>query len=205
MLRFISNDARFFDDFERQARCVVTAAGLLHDLVTDFTDVEAKVRAIKDVEHEGDQITHAMVTRLNTTFVTPLDREDIHRLASGLDDVLDFIDEAAAELLIYRVTAPTSECRAMAIVIVEAVAATEQVVRCLRRLDPSFAAHAVEVHRHENRADALLHRSVAVLFEERVHPIEVLKWKAIYETLEGVTDRCEDVANAIQAIMLKMA
>jgi predicted phosphate transport protein (TIGR00153 family) len=205
MLRLFSNDAPFFDDFERQARCIVVAGRLLHDLIVNFEDVQAKVRAIKDVEHEGDQITHAIVTRLNTTFVTPLDREDIHRLASRLDDVLDFIDEAAASLLVYRVTAPTSECRAMADVVVDTVAVTAQAVRCLRRLDPSFSRHKVEVHRHENRADELLHRSIAALFDEQVDPVEVLKWKDIYTALESVTDRCDDVANVIESIMLKMA
>jgi predicted phosphate transport protein (TIGR00153 family) len=126
MFRLIPTDARFFDDFERQTHCAVAAARLLHDLVGDFTNVEAKVRAIKDVEHEGDRVTHAIVRRLNTTFITPIDREDIHGLASRLDDVLDFIDAAAAALLVYRVTAPTSECRAMAEVVVDTVAATEE-------------------------------------------------------------------------------
>ena len=204
MLGLILNDASFFDHFENQARRLVTAAGLLRDLVYDFANVEAKVSAIKTIEHEGDQITHAIVRRLNTTFVTPLDRQDIHRLASRLDDVLDYIDAVAAALVVYRITAPTSECRAMTGVIVDAVAATEQAVRCLRRLDRRFSMHTAEVHRHENRADELLRRSIAALFEEQTHPVELLKWKEIYETLEGVTDRCEDVANAIQAVMLRM-
>ncbi|PYN42277.1 MAG: DUF47 domain-containing protein [Candidatus Rokuibacteriota bacterium] len=203
MLGLILNDTSFFDLFEDQGRRLVTAAGLLRDLVYHFAHVEAKLSAIKTIEHEGDQITHAIVRRLNTTFVTPLDRQDIHRLASRLDDVLDYIDAAAAALLVYRVTAPTSECRAMTSVIVDAVAATERVVRCLRRLDRRFSIYAVEVHRHENRADELLQRSIAALFEEQTDPVELLKWKEIYETLEGVTDRCEDVANAIQAVMLK--
>ena len=203
MLGLILNDTSFFDLFEDQGRRLVTAAGLLRDLVYHFVHVEAKLSAIKTIEHEGDQITHAIVRRLNTTFVTPLDRQDIHRLASRLDDVLDYIDAAAAALLVYRVTAPTSECRAMTSVIVDAVAATERVVRCLRRLDRRFSIYAVEVHRHENRADELLQRSIAALFEEQTDPVELLKWKEIYETLEGVTDRCEDVANAIQAVMLK--
>jgi len=203
MLGLILNDTSFFDLFEDQGRRLVTAAGLLRDLVYHFAHVEAKLSAIKTIEHEGDQITHAIVRRLNTTFVTPLDRQDIHRLASRLDDVLDYIDAAAAALLVYRVTAPTSECRAMTSVIVDAVAATERVVRCLRRLDRRFSIYAVEVHRHENRADELLQRSIAALFEEQTDPVELLKWKEIYETLEGVTDRCEDVAHAIQAVMLK--
>jgi len=203
MLGLILNDTSFFDLFEDQGRRLVTAAGLLRDLVYHFAHVEAKLSAIKTIEHEGDQITHAIVRRLNTTFVTPLDRQDIHWLASRLDDVLDYIDAAAAALLVYRVTAPTSECRAMTSVIVDAVAATERVVRCLRRLDRRFSIYAVEVHRHENRADELLQRSIAALFEEQTDPVELLKWKEIYETLEGVTDRCEDVANAIQAVMLK--
>src|SRR5207245_10658710 len=147
------NDTSFFDLFEDQGRRLVTAAGLLRDLVYHFAHVEAKLSAIKTIEHEGDQITHAIVRRLNTTFDTRLDRQDTHRLASRLDDVLDYIDAAAAALLAYRVAAPTSDCRAMTSVIVDAVAATERVVRCLRRLDRRFSIYAVEVRSEEHTSE----------------------------------------------------
>jgi hypothetical protein len=205
MRRLIPREARFFDQFEHQSRCIIDAAARLHDLVHDFADLRAKVAAIKDVEHEGDRVTHEIATRLNTTFVTPLDREDIHDLASRLDDVLDHIDAAASALLVYRIAAPTSACRAMADVIIDTVAAMDRTVHCLRTFDRAFREHAIEIHRHENRADELLRSSVAGLFAEGVNPIDVLKWKDIYEMMEGATDRCEDVANVIEAIMLKMS
>ena len=202
----IGRDTSFFDDFERQSQFILKAAALLRDLIDDPSGRVLKARTMKDIEHEGDKITHAVVTRLNTTFVTPLDRQDIHRLVANLDDVLDYIDETATELVIYRIGAPTSECRAMAQVIVDTVEPMDRAVRCLRTSDPGFRTHAIEVHRHENRADQLLRQSMAALFEGRAGgPIDVLKWTDIYRTMEGVTDRCEDVANAIEAILLKTA
>src|SRR5437899_4961328 len=196
MLGLILNDTSFFGLFEDQGRRLVTAAGLLRDLVYHFAHVEAKLSAIKTIEHEGDQITHAIVRRLNTTFVTPLDRQDIHRLASRLDDVLDYIDAAAAALLVYRVTAPTSECRAMTSVLADAVAATERVVRCLARVGRRFAIYAVEVHRHENRADELLQRSIAALFEAQTDPVALRTWTELYKTLGSRADTDEKARDA---------
>lgn len=205
MVRLIPRDERFFDHLERQAGYLVDASRRLHDLVHVFRDQAGKAQAIKDVEHLGDQVTHEIITLLNQRFVTPIDREDIHALASRLDDVLDAIDAVAAQLVVYRVGQPTSECRAFADVIVDAVAATGRAIACLRHLDPGFHAIAVEVNRLENRADQLLRQSLAALFAEAPDAIHVLKWKDIYETMEAVTDRCEDVANVVEAILLKMA
>ncbi|MBI4011425.1 MAG: DUF47 domain-containing protein [Candidatus Rokubacteria bacterium] len=201
---FIRRRIAFFDYFEAQADEIVTAADLLHGLVYEFTDAERRLEAIRESEHRGDRLIHEITRRLNTTFVTPLDREDIYRLGGRLDDVLDYIDEAAGQLVLYRIKEPTSACRAMADVIVPTVAATARAVRCLRTRAPAFHEHVVEVNRLENRADVLLRGSLAALFEEQRDPVEVLKWKEIYETLEAVTDRCEDVANVIEQIMLKV-
>jgi predicted phosphate transport protein (TIGR00153 family) len=205
MFNLVPREVRFFDYFEAQARNIITAADLLHALVHEFADARAKAHAIKEVEHAGDQITHEIVRKLNTTFITPIDREDIHDLATRLDDVLDYIEAAAERLVVYRIKEPTSACRAMASVIVQTVAATDRTVRCLRTMDPGFHEHTVEVNRLENSADNLLRDSLAALFEEEGDPIEVIKWKEIYETMEIVTDRCEDVANVIEGIILKMA
>jgi uncharacterized protein len=205
MFNLIPREVRFFDLFERQSEHIITASKLLHDLVHNFSDARAKAHAIKEVEHEGDQVTHEIVKRLNTTFITPIDREDIHDLATRLDDVLDYIEAAAERLVVYRIKEPTSACRAMAEVIVKIVHAMDLTIRCLRTMDPSFHEHAVEVNRLENTADNLLRDSLAAMFEEQGDPIEVIKWKEIYETMEVVTDRCEDVANVIEGIILKMA
>ncbi len=192
MFNLIPREVRFFDYFDEQAQHIIKAAQLLYELVHDFHDARAKAHAIKEVEHQGDIVTHEIVKRLNTTFITPIDREDIHDLATRLDDVLDYIEAAAERLVVYRIKEPTSGCRAMAKVIVDTV-------------DPAFHEHTVEVNRLENVADNLLRDSLAALFEEGGDPIEVIKWKEIYETMEIVTDRCEDVANVIEGIILKMA
>lgn len=204
MVRFIPRDDRFFDHFERQAGYLVDGSRRLRDLVHVFSDQAAKAQAIKNLEHLGDQVTREIMMLLNQTFVTPVDREDIHALASRLDDVLDAIDAVAADLVVYRVGEPTAECRVFADVIVDAVAETERAIKCLRRFDPGFHAIAVAVNTLENRADALLRQSLATLFYEAPDAIHVLKWKDIYETMEAVTDRCEDVANVVEAILLKM-
>jgi len=185
MFNLIPKEVRFFDYFEQQSQHIVQAGALLHDLVHNFSDAPAKASAIKEVEHAGDQVTHEIMRRLNTTFITPLDREDIHELATRLDDVLDYI-EAASERLAQ-------------------IEAVDRCIRCLRTMDPGFHESAVEVNRLENRADTLLRDSLAAMFEESNDPIEVIKWKEIYETMENVTDRCEDVANVIEGIILKMA
>ena len=203
--KLIPTEVRFFDYFERQSDYMIKAAALLHDLVHNFQDARAKAYAIKEIEHQADQVTHEIVKKLNTTFITPIDREDIHALATRLDDVLDYIEAAAERLVVYRIKEPTSACRAMAAVIVQIMAATDRTIRCLRTMDPGFHEHAVEVNRLENSADNLLRDSLAALFDEQGDPIEVIKWKEIYETMEIVTDRCEDVANVIEGIILKMA
>jgi len=205
MFNLIPKEVRFFDLFEQQSQYIIQAAALLHELVHNFADARAKAHSIKEVEHQGDQITHEIVRRLNTTFITPIDREDIHALATRLDDVLDYIEAASERLVVYRIKEPTSACRAMADVIVTTVASMDSAIRCLRTMDPAFHEHAVEVNRLENNADNLLRDSLAAMFEESNDPIEVIKWKEIYETMEIVTDRCEDVANVIEGIILKMA
>ena len=205
MFNLIPREVKFFDLFDQQSEHIIKAAGVLHELVHNFADARAKAHAIKEIEHQGDQITHEIIKRLNTTFITPIDREDIHELATRLDDVLDYIEAAAERLVVYRIKEPTSASRAMAEVIIKTTHSMDRAIKCLRTMDPGFHEHAVEVNRLENSADALLRDSLAALFEEQGDPIEVIKWKEIYETMEIVTDRCEDVANTIEAIILKMA
>jgi uncharacterized protein len=205
MFQLIPREVKFFDLFDQQAQNIIKASQLLRELVNNFADARAKAHAVKEVEHQGDQITHEIVRKLNTTFITPIDREDIHDLATRLDDVLDFIEAVAERLVVYRIKETTSACRAMADVIVQIALATDRTIKCLRTMDPGFHEHAVEVNRLENSADNLLRDSLAALFEENGDPIEVIKWKEIYETMETVTDRCEDVANVIEGIILKMA
>jgi predicted phosphate transport protein (TIGR00153 family) len=205
MFSLIPREVRFFDLFDQQSQHIIRASLLLQEMVHNFADARAKANAIKEVEHQGDQVTHEIVRRLNTTFITPIDREDIHDLATHLDDVLDYIEAVAERLVVYRIKEPTSAARALTDVIVQQIQSMDHAIKCLRTMDPGFHEHAVEVNRLENSADRLLRESLAALFEEQGDPIEVIKWKEIYETMETVTDRCEDVANVIEGIILKMA
>ena len=204
MFRLIPREEKFFDLFEQQAANIVAAAGVLEELVLDYPSAKEKVQRIRDLEHQGDTVTHEVVKKLNTTFITPIDREDIYALASRLDDVLDLIDAVAERLLLYRVSKPSPGCLDMAKIIVKTAEETDRAVRCLRSLSPSYHKHAVEVNRLENEADRMLRDLLAWLFEG-TDPIEIIKWKELYETMEAVTDRCEDVVNVIEGIVLKMA
>ena len=204
MFRLIPREEKFFDLFEQQSANIVVAARVLEELVHDYPTAKARAEQVKDLEHAGDTLTHELVKGLNTTFITPVDREDIYALACRLDDVLDLIDAVADRLLLYRIDKPTDGCVDMAKVIVKTAEATDRAVHCLRTLSPYYHKHCVEVNRLENEADRLLRDLLAALFEG-VDPIEVIKWKEIYETMEAVTDRCEDVVNVIEGIVLKMA
>src|ERR1700739_2661431 len=136
MFSLIPKEVRFYDYFEQQSKHILHAATLLHDLCHNFADARAKTHKIKEIEHAGDQVTHEVVRRLNTTFITPIDREDIHALATRLDDVLDYIEAAAEPLVVYRIKEPTSACRAMAEVIVRIIDEMDKAIRCLRGMDP---------------------------------------------------------------------
>jgi predicted phosphate transport protein (TIGR00153 family) len=205
VFRLLPREEKFFDLFEQQSSNIVAASRALEELTIDYASAKAKVQQIEDLEHAGDTLTHELVRRLNTTFITPIDREDIYALASRLDDVLDLIDAVADRLLIYKIVQPTDGCIAMAKIIVKTAEETDRAVRCLRNLSPYYHKHCIEVNRLENEADRLLRDQLAALFEGGTDAIEVIKWKELYETMESVTDRCEDVVNVIEGIVLKMA
>lgn len=205
MFRLFPREEKFFDLFEQQAGHIVLAARVLEEMAVEHAGARSGAERITDLEHAGDTLTHEIVRRLNTTFVTPIDREDIYALASRLDDVLDLIDAVADRLLLYRIEKPTEGCVAMAKIIVKTAEETDRAVRCLRTLSPFYHKHAVEVNRLENEADRLLRDQLAMLFEGTKDAIEVIKWKELYETMEAITDRCEDVVNVIEGIVLKMA
>jgi len=203
--RLLPRDEKFFDLFEQQSENIAAAARVLEQLTLEPGDAKAKAQQIKDLEHAGDALTHELVRRLSTTFLTPIDREDIYALSGRLDDVLDLIDAVADRMVLYKITEPTDGCVGMAKVIVKAADETDRAVRCLRTLSPFYHKHCVEVNRLENEADRLLRDELAVLFDGKMDAIEVIKWKEVYETMEAVTDRCEDVVNVIEQTVLKMA
>ncbi|MDQ6670430.1 MAG: DUF47 family protein [Chloroflexota bacterium] len=209
-LRFIPQDDRFFDLFNRSAENTLEGARILHDLLINYVDVGRKARHLKDVEHTGDEITHEIFGALNRTFVTPIDREDISNLASALDDVIDWIEEVARRIHLYRIDQPTPIARQFAKVILEQ---TEQVARAVPLLEDRRQAEALsrathEIHRLENEADDLLAEAVATLYDgvtEVPQLINAMRWSDLYQLLEDTTDKGEQVATVLSNIALKNA
>ena len=176
-------------------------------MVTTAANIPAKCRRISDIEHETDTITHRCVEALHKTFITPIDRDSIHRLITRMDDIMDYVEAGAERIELYELTTMTNDCRDLADVLHRASMQVEQAVRGLRTLkDPHATLKlCIDINRLENEADAILRRSVARLFKEEKDPIVVIKWKEIYENLENASDRCEDVANIIEGVILEHA
>jgi uncharacterized protein len=194
----------FYELFERDAANLSDTAQLLLKLFTDFRDPEAAHSVIRQREHEGDELTHEIMRALNTTFVTPFDREDIHRLASDLDDILDGIEAVADLLVLHNIEQPLAEMRQQAEVLARA---TEQLRHAMGRLR-SFAGleeYWVEINRLENEGDRVYRKTVARLFSGDFKAMDVLKWKDLVDQLEAAIDGCEDVANTLESIVLKHA
>ncbi|MBI2359191.1 MAG: DUF47 domain-containing protein [Deltaproteobacteria bacterium] len=206
-MRFLPRDEKFYDLFEAGVKTVVEGAVRLDEMIRNFTDAPLKAKQIKDIEHEGDVITHKAIELLNLTFVTPLDREDIHNLITALDDVLDYIEACAERLSLFRINKTTDEARMLVGVLVQSVKELEQAVFKLRRLKgaDSIIKNCLEIDRLEHEGDYICRAAVAKLFEPGSDPLEVIKWKEIYETMENAIDRCEDVANVLEGIVLKTA
>jgi predicted phosphate transport protein (TIGR00153 family) len=198
----------FFDDFEKQAAATVEGTKLFRALLEDFTEVPAKVKAIKDVEHRADDITHRAFERLHTQFITPFDRGEIHRLLSRIDDVLDLTDAASERLGLYQIGSIIPEARELAEVLVAAAERMQEAIRGLRHIKD--AAHIFEACKQinvlENQGDTLLRRALAKLFNSSgFDPLTVMKWKEILDLIEDAIDRTEDVANVIEGVVLQHA
>lgn len=198
----------FFDDFEKQTAATVEGTKLFRALLEDFTDVPNKVKAIKDVEHRADDITHRAFERLHTQFITPFDRSEIHRLLARIDDVLDLTDAASERLGLYQIGSIIPEARELAEVLVAASERMQEAVRGLRNVHN--AAHIFEACKQinvlENQGDTLLRRALAKLFNSSgFDPLTVMKWKEILDLIEDAIDRTEDVANVIEGVVLQHA
>jgi predicted phosphate transport protein (TIGR00153 family) len=185
----------------------VVAAGKLVDLFDNYTDVENKVRRLKDLEHEGDYITHEIIQSLHLTFVTPIDREDIAHLANSLDDVMDFMEAAAKMCFIYRIAKPTERARELASIILKISHSLNEVMPLLHHKEKfsQVLEQCVEINRLENEADVVHHEALAELFDDTPDVINIIKWREVYEHLESATDKAEDVANVLEAVVLKHA
>ena len=198
------SDNAFFDLFERAGANVVRAAELLDALLSGFPESLILARDILVCEQKGDQLTHEIVRKLNQSFVTPIDREDILRLTSALDDVVDFTEEVADYLGLYRIEAPMLQAQEMATVLQQSVAALCAAVPGLRSLQDVHEFTA-EVNRLEDEGDRLHRDAVASLFERGIDPMMVIRWKDIFERLEDAIDATETAANILEGIVIKNA
>jgi predicted phosphate transport protein (TIGR00153 family) len=205
--RLLPRQTNFFDFFERHAALSVEGARELGKLVESGVKVEDVARRIKELEHDADEITHTCMETLHKTFITPIDRNDIHRIASKLDDIIDLIDGAARQLTLFEIHELPESAREATVVLVQATEAVERAVKGLRNMRnaTTILGECVRINELENQADRIKAASVARLFREERDPIVVLKWHEIYQALENVTDACEDVANVIEGIVLEHA
>ncbi len=206
-LPFLPREEKFFDLFEQSARNMVKVAEALKELVNSWQYVDSKVAEITELEHEGDSLTHQIIAQLNRSFITPFDREDIALLAHSLDDIVDFIHAAADAMLIYKIKQSTQRAKELADVIVLSAVEVEKAVRGLRRHSAlkQILEKCVEINRLENVADRIHRAAIGELFDDASDLAQVIKWREIYEHMETATDRCEDVANVLEGVVLKHA
>jgi len=205
MFRLIPRDTKFFDLFAQMTGNLGEAARLLKQTLEDFREVEERVRLLKEIEHRGDEMTHNILTKLNQTFITPFDREDIHQLASSLDDVLDFTYAAGVRLTMYKITSAPEAAPKLADILVRQ---TDQLSQAMGRLEKNHdhvLENCVEINRLENEADQVARTAIAVLFDKEKDPISLIKLKELFEVLETATDKAEDVANVLETVVLKSA
>jgi predicted phosphate transport protein (TIGR00153 family) len=200
--RLLPREEKFYSDFQSLGDELKRGARLLEEMLTPERPTWDKADEIKEVEHKCDNLTHEIIQRLNRTFVTPLDREDIFALARSLDDVMDAIDAAATMVRLYRLDTVRFGARELAHII---TACTDSVRLALGALEANkgLATHAIEINRLENEADRTHQQAVSQLFDDERDPIVVIKWKETLDFLEEATDRCEDVANVLEGVMVK--
>jgi predicted phosphate transport protein (TIGR00153 family) len=203
-LRLIPREERFYDMFVEDAANVLGGARLLEAMLRSYDDLERRTSELRDAEHRGDEISHDIGHRLEATFVTPFDREDIYALISGLDDILDLIEETADTFVLYRIPAPTPESIELAGLIVRQCEQLHEALTHLRGFH-GLDTYWIEVHRLENEGDRISRAAIAGLFDDALDAIEVIKWRKMYGLLEQTIDKCEDVANVIERITIKQA
>ena len=200
---FAPRDRAYFELFEEAGRNAVLAAELLERMLVNFPDSREMAGEILECEHEGDRITHDIIDRLNHTFVTPIDREDILALASALDDIVDYTEEVADYLGLYRIEAPMDQAISLARVLSQACQEICKAIPLLRGFKPEISEHTREVNRLENDGDRITREAVASLFDARIDPMVVIRWKDIFERLEAAIDSTEHVADILYGIVIK--
>jgi uncharacterized protein len=201
--KLLPREEQYFTLFAQMTSYINDAARTLVEMLSHHDgDYQEYVQRIKSIEHACDDLTHNVATRLNQSFITPYDREDIYMMSKALDDVVDLIDGAARRVVMYDIHEVTEPAKQLAGVIQRMALQLNEVVSILQK-PKGVTERLVELHRLENEGDDIYHRAVAALFHERGDPLEVLKWKDVYEKLEAAIDRCENVANIIEGVIIK--
>jgi predicted phosphate transport protein (TIGR00153 family) len=202
--RLIPREERFFDLFVQDAANVLDGARQLESMLRTFDNPDKAAKRIRETERRGDEISHDIGHRLESTFVTPFDREEIHALISGLDDILDLVEEVADTFVLYGIVSPTKTSVKQAALVVQCCETLHEALSNLRGFK-DLDRFVIEVHRLENEGDRLARSAIAGLFDDGTKTIDVLKWKDIYALLEDTIDKCEDVAQLIERIVVKHA
>lgn len=204
-MHLLPREACFFDYFEAHAAKTVEGCQLFLDLATGRGDVPALCAKIKEVESACDQVTHDTVASLHRVFITPLDRNDIHRLISKMDDIMDLVEGAARSIDIYQIRQPSAELATMADTLLASARKVQEAVKGLRDLKhaPAILECCVEINRLENESDRQLSDAISHLLQATKDPITVIKWKEVFEAVEMATDSCEDVANVIEGVVME--
>ena len=203
--RLMPKSDEFFDDFDAQCAVTVEGAKMLHALLSDYRDVAARVQALKEVEHKGDEVTHRAFNRLHQQFITPFDRAQIHSLLGRIDDVLDMTNAAAARLHYYEIQSSLPDATELARLLVLSAEKVREVVAALRLIKQpqQILAGCKEIKKLETQADEALRAGMGRLFKSGVDPLTVIKWKEIYDLIETATDKCLSVANIIEGVVLE--
>jgi hypothetical protein len=202
MLNVLPRDDRYFDRFSDLAHRIHESARIMNTFFSGEAGVAVVADQVKRLEHECDEISHEILRRIDLTFITPIDREDIHQLAVRLDDVIDLIDGTVRRLSVFKITQPTALSRNLARIVVEITRELVEAVSDLRKRK-GVVEHCIRIKRFENEGDVAYHEAVASLFADHIPPIEVIKWKDVYENMERCIDQCEAVAHVLESVILK--
>jgi predicted phosphate transport protein (TIGR00153 family) len=205
-MRLFPKEIDFFEIFDKTSLNITKAASLLVDLMESFDNLEARAKEIHEIEQDSDMLTHDIMKKLNKTFITPIDREDLYTLASRMDDVIDLIWAVVDRIAVFKIRESTPEAIAMS---KDLLTTAEVMHKAIKKLKEKNYAHVqefcIEINRLENRIDRGFRDALGRLFDEVKDPVLIIKWKEVYEHLEDASDRCEDVANVLEAIVLKYA
>jgi hypothetical protein len=206
-MRFIPREEKFFDLFDELADKIEEGGKLLTAMLAHYDTFDQKLSKLKEIEHEADVITHRTYEKMHKTFLTPLDREDIYALVNKMDSILDMIEASAVRMSLYNIQKPAPEVLHQARILNEAIVKVKMIVKALRDMKNSskILDACVEINTLENEGDMILRTTMAKLFEREKDPIELIKWKEIFERFEEAMDVCEDVSNIVEGIVLKNA